>query len=60
MIEATALRTTVAELYDQPSLGYGAERDHVAEVATAVMEAPTSMTAYPPLDLDMLAARPSR
>lgn len=29
---ATALRTTVAELYDQPSLPDGAERDHVAEV----------------------------
>jgi transcriptional regulator with XRE-family HTH domain len=54
---ATALRTTVAELYDQPSLGYGAERDHVAEVETAVMEGPASMTAYPPPDLDMLAVR---
>ncbi|MGH3838517.1 MAG: helix-turn-helix domain-containing protein, partial [Pseudonocardiaceae bacterium] len=34
---AAALRTTVAELYDQPSLRYGAERDHIAEVETAVM-----------------------
>lgn len=54
---ATALRTTVADLYDQPSLGYGAERDHVAEVETAVMEGPASMTAYPPPDLEVLAVR---
>jgi transcriptional regulator with XRE-family HTH domain len=54
---AMALRTTVAELYDQPSLGYGAERDHVAEVETAVMEGPASMTAYRLPDLDVLAAR---
>ncbi|MGH3865572.1 MAG: helix-turn-helix domain-containing protein [Pseudonocardiaceae bacterium] len=54
---ATALRTTVAELYDQPSPRYGAERDHVAEVETAVMEGPASMTAYPPPGVDVLAAR---
>ncbi len=54
---ATALRTTVAELYDQPSLRYGGERDHIAEVETAVMEGPASMAAYPPPDLDVLAAR---
>ncbi|HZA18555.1 MAG TPA: helix-turn-helix domain-containing protein [Pseudonocardiaceae bacterium] len=54
---ATALRTTVAELYDQPSLRYGAERDHIAEVETAVMEGPASVTAYRPPDLDVLAAR---
>jgi transcriptional regulator with XRE-family HTH domain len=54
---ATALQTTVAALYDQPSLSYGAERDHLAEVETAVMEGPASMTAYLPPDLDMLAAR---
>ena len=52
---ATALRTTVAELYDQPSLRYGAERDHIAEVETAVMEGPASVTAYHPPDLDVLA-----
>ncbi len=54
---AMVLRTTVAELYDQPSLRYGAERDHVAAVETAVMEGPASMTAYRPPDLDALAAR---
>lgn len=54
---ATALRTTVAELYDQPSLRYGAERDHVAEVETAVMEGPASRSADPVLNLDVLAAR---
>ena len=54
---AKALRTTVAELYDQPSQRYGAERQHVAEVETAVMEGPASMTAYHPPDLDVLAAR---
>ncbi len=54
---ATALRTTVAELYDQPSLRYGAERDHIAEVETVVMEGPASMTAYRLPDLDVLAAR---
>ncbi len=54
---AAALRTTVAELYDQPSLRYGAERDHIAEVETAVMEGAASMTAYRPPDLDVLAAR---
>jgi transcriptional regulator with XRE-family HTH domain len=54
---ATALRTTVAELYDQPSLRYGAERDHVAEVETAVMEGPASMTADPVPPLEVLAAR---
>ncbi|MGH3479540.1 MAG: helix-turn-helix domain-containing protein [Pseudonocardiaceae bacterium] len=54
---ATALRTTVTELYDQPSLHYGAERDHIAEVETAVMEGPASMTAYRPPDHDVLAAQ---
>ena len=54
---ATALRTTVAELYDQPSLRYGAERDHIAEVETAVMEGPASVTAYRPPDMDVLATR---
>lgn len=54
---ATALRTTVSELYDQPSLRYGAERDHIAEVETAVMEGPASMTVYPSPELVMLAAR---
>ncbi|MGH4022579.1 MAG: helix-turn-helix domain-containing protein, partial [Pseudonocardiaceae bacterium] len=54
---ATALRTTVAELYDAPSVRYGAERDHVADVETAVMAGPASMTAYHPPDLDVLAAR---
>lgn len=54
---ATALRTTVAELYDQPRLRYGAERDHLAEVETAVMEGPASVTAYRPPGLEMLATR---
>lgn len=54
---AKALRTTVADLYDQPSLGYGAERDHLAQVETAVMEGPAAATGDPPSDLDLLAAR---
>lgn len=54
---ATALRTTVAELYDQPPLRYGAERDHLAAVETAVMEGPASVTAYRPPDLEVLATR---
>lgn len=54
---ATALRTTVAELYDAPSLRYGAERDHVAEVETAVMAGSASMVVYRPPELDVLAAR---
>ncbi|MGH3767704.1 MAG: helix-turn-helix domain-containing protein [Pseudonocardiaceae bacterium] len=54
---ATALRTTVAELYDQPSLRYGAERDHVAEVETAVMEGPASLSADSVPSLDALAAQ---
>jgi transcriptional regulator with XRE-family HTH domain len=53
---ATALRTTVAELYDAPSLRYGAERDHVAEVETAVMEGPASLATDPPPPLDVLAS----
>ncbi len=31
--------------------------DHIAEVETAVMEGPASVTAYHPPDLDVLAAR---
>lgn len=54
---AKALRTTVAELYDQPSLRYGAERDHVAEVETAVMAGSASMATYPLPSLDVLAAQ---
>ena len=54
---ATALRTTVAELYDQPTVRYGAERDHVAEVETAVMEGPASLSADPVPSLDVLAAQ---
>jgi transcriptional regulator with XRE-family HTH domain len=53
---ATALRTTVAELYDAPSLRYGAERDHVAEVETAFMEGPASLATDPPPPLDVLAS----
>ncbi len=54
---ATALRTTVSELYDAPSLRYGAERGHVAEVEIAVMEGSASMTADPVPTLDVLAAQ---
>jgi hypothetical protein len=54
---ARALRTTVAELYDQPTVRYGAERDHVAEVETAVMEGPASLSADPVPSLDVLAAQ---
>jgi transcriptional regulator with XRE-family HTH domain len=54
---ATALRTTVAELYDQPTVRYGAERDHVAEVETAVMEGPAGLSADPVPSLDVLAAQ---
>ncbi|MCA1602023.1 MAG: helix-turn-helix transcriptional regulator [Acidobacteria bacterium] len=54
---AKALGTTVAELYDQPSQRYGAERRHVAEMETAVMEGRAGIIAYDPADLDTLAAR---
>lgn len=53
---ATALRTTVAELY-VPSLRYGGEREYVAEVEIAVMEGPASMTTDPVPSLEVLAAR---
>jgi transcriptional regulator with XRE-family HTH domain len=52
-----ALRTTVAELYDQPSLRYGAERDHLAQVETAVMVGPASISPDPVPSLDVLAAQ---
>lgn len=54
---AKALGTTVAELYDRPSQRYGAERQHVAGVETAVMEGPAGVPASDPADLDTLAAR---
>ncbi|MCA1675570.1 MAG: helix-turn-helix transcriptional regulator [Actinobacteria bacterium] len=54
---AKALGTTVAELYDQPSQRYGAERGHVAELETAVMAGPASLTAHHPPDLGVLATR---